>query len=187
MSKDLGRRALEGTNGHGPVLWVHEDGAGPYVTGAIEVGVGSDTVWDLIRSYERHPEFIRVILAEEIRKQTGRKTLVRMKCGLSILAVKLGIDMEVEMREEPSRRIEFSLVRGNTSRFEGYWAVHPLDHNKSCLLTHAMGADVTALGWFVGKLIERLPGADGGVLSAIVTVILKDVKRAAESQRPSVR
>ncbi|MBI2890834.1 MAG: SRPBCC family protein [Nitrospirae bacterium] len=158
---------------HGPVMVKSKPGATAASSGAVQVAAVPKKVWRFLTDYGSHPEVLRVIASEKLVHRDDTRAEVRMKFGVHVSMVRIGVDLTMDVTEHPEHRIDFVLRDGRTVRFNGYWEVVPLDHHAAVLF--GLEGDVRHLGWPVRAILDRFHSLDSGIASAIVSAILTDM------------
>lgn len=82
-------------------------------------------VWEVLTDYEKLPQFIPGIATSAVRLRAGNRLLVEQKGEARFLIFAYPIEVQLEVREQPRRRVESRAVAGNLKRMSGRYELHP--------------------------------------------------------------
>ena len=135
-------------------------------TQTVVVDVSREAFFDVVRDYERYPEFLDDMEAARITKRDGDVAEVEFT-----LNVVKRISYTLRLTESAPERIEWSLVKGMFKRNDGGWTLEELPGGR----TRATYSIEITIGVFLpGTIVNRLVGKT-------LPATLQAFKRRAES------
>ena len=119
-------------------------------TQTIVVDVPREEFFEVVRDYERYPEFLDDMEASEVLSRDG--DVAEVEFTLNVIK---RISYTLRLVESGSERIEWSLVRGMFKRNDGGWTLEELPGGR----TRATYSIEITLGVFLpGTIVNRLVG-----------------------------
>lgn len=137
-------------------------------TQTVIVDVPREAFFDVVRDYERYPDFLGDMVASRVVRREGDVAEVEFT-----LDVVKRISYTLKLVESAPERLEWSLVKGTFKRNDGGWTLEELPGGR----TRATYSIEITIGVFLpGTIVNRLVGKT-------LPATLQAFKRRAESLR----
>jgi coenzyme Q-binding protein COQ10 len=139
-------------------------------TVVIEAGLAR--VWDVVRDYERYPEFISEMRTVKVLRRTPTEQEVEFGIELELLGMRKVVTYTLGMVEVPQTSIRWRLVRSGTLKADdGSWHFRTLGERR----TEATYQIEVKLGPFIPGAVSRF------LVEQSLPRLLGQFKRRAES------
>jgi coenzyme Q-binding protein COQ10 len=137
------------------------------------IDVDLSTVWNVVRDYERYPEFISEMRSVKVLSRTATEQEVEFGIELELLGMKKGIRYTLAMTDTPMSSIQWRLVRSDTLKGDdGSWQFRSVGERR----TEATYQIEVKLGPFVPGAVSKL------LVEQSLPRLLEQFKRRAEAQ-----
>jgi ribosome-associated toxin RatA of RatAB toxin-antitoxin module len=124
--------------------------------------------WDRVSDFTAYPKFMRNVDWAEVRQTDGSKMITSWQARLKGSILRW---TDESLFDRPGWRIEFYQIDGDLERFDGYWQLTELDHQRTqvCL----------SIDFEVGipQLRTLLDPAAGAAISENCESMLRDLER----------
>lgn len=98
---------------------------GQYVARML-VEASVDDLWAVLTDYNNFTEFLPNIVSSEVIESEGNSYLVEQVSKQRILLFNIESRLLTENVQTENQRIDFKLVEGDLSQFQGYWAIEQI-------------------------------------------------------------
>lgn len=93
----------------------------------------TETVWNTLIGYEQLPDFIPDMLSSKTLERAGRQAIVQQNGRVGLGPFKRDFSLTLAVREEPMQAVFAKAVRGDFSRFESSYRLHPQEDGRTRL------------------------------------------------------
>lgn len=146
-------------------------------TAASFVKAPPQRVWAVINGFAAYPQWMPQVERAEVRTEGEAGTDVAFRLVFDFI-VDIKVDYTLRYRRTGPHRLEFTQVEGDFDRNEGWFEIRP--HEGGSLLYYSASVDYRSMG-LLGSFLESQPTLELGLSSSSVAVIVRAVKRRAES------
>jgi ribosome-associated toxin RatA of RatAB toxin-antitoxin module len=125
-----------------------------------EVSAAPAAVWKILTNYERMPEFVPDLKTTKVLSRSGNRVVLEQYGVARFLFLNRGIELVVQVTEEPISAIDIALVSGDMKVYNCRWELVPTDSGGTRIV-------------YTGKLVPKfyVPGMLGS------NIIRADIER----------
>lgn len=96
------------------------------VRGEFSVPVANHIAWHVLSDYEHIPSFVSSMKSSVVQSREGSRLRLRQRATAGAFLVRRTVEVDLEVTEEPGRRIAFHDVDGRDFRlYSGAWTIAP--------------------------------------------------------------
>jgi ribosome-associated toxin RatA of RatAB toxin-antitoxin module len=98
---------------------------GQYVARML-VDASADRLWEVLTDYNNFTEFLPNIVSSEVLESDGNSYIVEQVSKQRVFLFDIESRLRTENIQTENQRIDFRLVEGDLSQFQGYWTIEPI-------------------------------------------------------------
>lgn len=128
----------------GPLIAIQQAGSKPkLVTIGMLVKAPPAKVWKVITDYEKYPDTVDHIISAKVVEKKGKSTTTDLLLNVKLVkAININLKVQVKFTViKPNERLEFTRLKGDLGKYDGYWQLIPVDGGKHTMLFYAVSVE----------------------------------------------
>ncbi len=167
----------------GPLIAIQQTGKKPkLVTVGMLVKGSPAKVWKAITDYEKYPDEVEHIFSSKVVKKKGNVTLTDLLLNVKLVkAININLKVQVKFTVvKPNERLEFTRVKGDLGKYDGYWQLIPVDGGKHTMLFYGVSVESRTVP-LIDTLCKEDPNWETIVAYGATMMVIQGTKDYVES------
>jgi ribosome-associated toxin RatA of RatAB toxin-antitoxin module len=153
-----------------------------FATGLVRVNTDADTLFQLLNSYERYPEFMSFVKHTKVINKNENHFSVKYNLSFRVI-FPLDIDYTLNYVKLSPYNTCWELDQNEKHDINGEWGrleIIPVNHSSS-ILAYTSYSNLVSSGFFMKLLLKHIEGFDMGLRVAMTDMIVSAYRKAGEN------